>query len=86
MVVGVAPFATASKNDANYRALLLGKKRRCDWFWKKHIVAKSMNEKGLLSEEFKNLVEGMLDPNLSDRMGITSVVNHPFLNKFAQSS
>jgi len=82
MVTGVAPFASATKNDANYRALLLGKRKKCDWFWKKHIIAKSMTEKGLLSEEFKNLVEGMLDPTPSDRLTIFSVVNHPWMSKF----
>jgi len=43
MVMGVAPFKTATKNDSCYRALFLGNKRgKKSWFWNKHPATKNL--------------------------------------------
>lgn len=60
MVVGIPPFAQASKFDPNYRAFLLSNKRPGSLhFWKKHPKAKDMLAKSEISKEFIELFEGM---------------------------
>lgn len=82
MVVGMPPFASATKNDPNYRALLLSKKRPgTSKFWSRHPKAKVMIEKGELSSDFMSLIEGMIDPIQEDRLNVKSIVNHPWVQK-----
>lgn len=82
LVVGTAPFASASKRDTNYRSFYLGKhKENYSKFWTKHPKAKFMIESEELSDDFKSLVEGMLDPNPTERLRINSVVNHSWFSK-----
>jgi serine/threonine protein kinase len=81
MVVGTAPFSSASKTDPNYRAFFLGK-RKSDFsrFWGKHPKTKDMIENEELSDDFKSLIEGMLDPNLTERLRVNSIMKHSWLS------
>lgn len=82
MVVGVPPFSCATKNDSNYRALFLSKKRpSASKFWIRHPKSKILLEKGEISDEFKSLIEGMLDPNPADRLRINSITQHSWMQK-----
>jgi serine/threonine protein kinase len=84
MVVGIPPFASATKADANFRAFLLGKKRKnTSRFWNRHPKASKMFEKGELSEDFRNLIEAMLDPNQETRIKINGVISHPWMTKIS---
>jgi len=93
MIFGMAPFKTATKDDSNYRALLLGKKKpKTSRFWKRHPATQILIEKGDISKEFNNfellkpLIEGMLDPEPVERLNINSVINHPWMQKFCHIS
>ena len=82
MVVGVPPFASATKEDPNFRNFLLSMKR--SWtsrFWTRHPKAKILIDKGELSSEFMNLIENMLNPDKDERIRINSVMTHPWTQK-----
>mmetsp|Transcript_25763 Transcript_25763/g.29664 ORF Transcript_25763/g.29664 Transcript_25763/m.29664 type:complete len:287 (-) Transcript_25763:117-977(-) len=82
MVVGEPPFESATKYDANFRALLLSRKRASKSnFWGKHAKAKLMIEREELSSEFMSLIEDMLNPNPDERIRINSVIAHPWTQK-----
>jgi len=55
-------------------------------FWTRHPKAKILMQNGDLSAEFRSLIQSMLDPVPADRIRISSVVNHSWIQKLSNFS
>lgn len=75
MVAQHPPFNTAQPNDPFYRCLAAS---RADIFWKTHCKTKPGGE-AFFSEDFKDLVQGMLQLDPSHRPSINEVLSHPWM-------
>jgi serine/threonine protein kinase len=75
MVAQHPPFTTAQPDDPFYRCLAAN---RADIFWKTHCKNKPEGA-GFFSEEFKDLVQSMLQLDPSHRPSITEVLAHPWM-------
>ena len=80
MVVGRAPFCTASKSDPYYRYLFFSKRKAN--FWKKHPSSHKIES---LSSEFKSLIESLLSLNPKDRPDISDIKHHSWMNSHQPS-
>lgn len=77
MVVGRSPFLNANAQDGCYRYFYF--KKRCSLFWQIHPKAKDLDAQGLLSKEFKSLIEEILTPFPKSRPTIDELENHPWM-------
>lgn len=75
MVTQHPPFTKAEPNDPFYRLLCAN---RADLFWKAHSRNKP-NGADFFSEEFKNLITGMLQFDPAMRPSMAEVRNHPWV-------
>ncbi len=75
MVAQHPPFSTASPQDPFYRCLAAG---RADVFWKTHCKNKADGE-SFFSEDFKDLIQSMLQLDPLHRPTITEVMGHPWM-------
>lgn len=78
MVVGISPFLNANVQDSYYRYFYF--KKRCSQFWKIHPKAKDLESQGLLSDEFKDLIEQVLNPSPKLRLTLEEILAHPWMN------
>ena len=69
LVLGEYPFVKATLDDLYYRILVVNSQA----FWA------DFDPKNLLSEDFKNLVAGMLHDDPAKRLTLDEVLNHPWL-------
>ena len=76
MVAQHPPFTTAQPSDPFYRCLAAN---RADIFWKTHCKNKAEGE-GFFSEEFKNLVQSMMQLDPAHRPSATEVLAHPWFD------
>jgi serine/threonine protein kinase len=75
MVAQHPPFTTAQPNDPFYRCLAAS---RADIFWRTHCKSKEEGE-AFFSEDFKDLVQAMLQLDASHRPSIPEVMAHPWM-------
>lgn len=73
MVSAHPPFTTAEAHDPFYRCIAAS---RADIFWKTHLKGKPEN---FFSEEFKDLVQAMLQLDAAHRPSITEVLAHKWM-------
>ena len=73
MVAQHPPFTTAQPSDPFYRCLAAN---RADIFWKTHTKSKEAGS-SFFSEEFKDLVQCMLQLDPAHRPSVTEVLAHP---------
>lgn len=78
MVAQHPPFNTAEAKDPFYKVLAAN---RADIFWKTHSANKPKLENGdpFFSEEFKDLITGMLQLDAAHRPSMSEVMNHPWM-------
>lgn len=77
MVVGTSPFLNASAQDSYYRYFYF--KKRASQFWNVHPKAKELESQGLLTKEFKSLIENILTPFHKERLTISDIEAHPWM-------
>merc|ERR1712080_41546 len=75
MVAQHPPFTTAQPTDPFYRCLAAN---RADIFWKTHCKNKP-DGASFFSDEFKDLVQSMLQLDPSHRPSMTEVMAHPWM-------
>jgi serine/threonine protein kinase len=75
LLVGDYPFNSASKSDPKYKNMY---KKDPNVFWRKHSRAKKKINKGLLSDNFMDLISRMLKPCKDDRIKIHEIKEHPW--------
>lgn len=75
MVAQHPPFTTAQPSDPFYRCLAAN---RADIFWKTHTKSKEAGS-SFFSEEFKDLVQCMLQLDPAHRPSVTEVLAHPWM-------
>ena len=75
MVAQHPPFTQAIFQDPFYRCLA---SNRADLFWKTHCKNKPGKEE-FFSEDFKSLVQSMLQLESVQRPSIADVINHPWM-------
>ena len=75
MVAQHPPFTSATPNDPFYRCLAAN---RADIFWKNHCQNKE-NGDAFFSEEFKQIIQGMLQLDPSHRPSIPDIREHPWM-------
>ena len=75
MVAAHPPFISAQPHDPFYRHISDGNPQN---FWKTHEKNKIGGE-GFFSEELKDLIEKMLKTEPSERLNISQIMNHPWL-------
>ena len=75
MVAKHPPFQPASPEDYFYKHLAAG---RADKFWKEHCKNKDGGE-SFFSEDFKDLIQSMLQLDPLHRPTITEVMGHPWM-------
>lgn len=75
MVAQHPPFTTAQPTDPFYKCLAAN---RADIFWKTHSKNKPGGDK-FFSEEFKDLVQSMLQLDPNHRPSIPEVLAHPWM-------
>jgi serine/threonine protein kinase len=75
MVAQHPPFTTAQPNDPFYRCLAAN---RADIFWRTHCKNKPGKE-GYFSEEFKDLIQCMLQLESSHRPSMSEILAHPWM-------
>jgi serine/threonine protein kinase len=82
LVMGFYPFDKPNMFDSRYKLI---SKKDFDNFWKKCEQKKILAEKGLsgVSEEFKDLFEKMVCPKPEDRIDISQIKKHPWLQEIA---
>jgi serine/threonine protein kinase len=76
MVAQHPPFTTAQSTDPFYRCLAAN---RADVFWKTHCKNKP-NGLGFFSEDFKYLIQSMLQLDPAHRPSMTEVMAHPWMS------
>jgi len=74
MVVGVPPFLNAHCRDSCYKSFYF--KKKVSRFWQIHPKAKELDQEGKLSNEFKDLIEGILTPFQESRFSIQEIEEH----------
>jgi serine/threonine protein kinase len=75
MVSAHPPFTTAEPQDPFYRCIAAS---RADIFWRTHCKSKENGEK-FFSEEFKDIVQAMLQLDPAHRPSIPEVLAHPWM-------
>ena len=75
MVSAHPPFSAAEPNDPFYRCIAAS---RADIFWRTHCKSKENGEK-FFSEEFKDIVQAMLQLDPAHRPSIPEVLAHPWM-------
>jgi serine/threonine protein kinase len=75
MVAQHPPFTTATPADPFYRCLAAN---RADIFWRTHCKNKDTGE-AFFSEEFKHLIQSMLQLDPAQRPTILEIANHPWM-------
>jgi serine/threonine protein kinase len=71
---GHPPFSSANpESDPHYKLLCEGK---ADHFWKQHSRAKPQN---FFSEEFKDLITNMLQPDPAARLSLADCIGHAWM-------
>lgn len=75
MVAQHPPFTTAQPNDPFYRCLAAN---RADIFWRTHCKNKPGKE-AYFTEEFKDLIQSMLQLESSHRPSIAEILAHPWM-------
>lgn len=78
MISGTPPFAKADpRSDPHYKLLVAG---RTDVFWKAHEKSKpkKAGQENFYSEDFKNLINGMLAPEAGNRPSVQQIKDHPW--------
>jgi len=75
MVAQHPPFTTAQPTDPFYRCLAAN---RADIFWKTHCKNKPEGN-SFFSDEFKDLVQSMLQLDPSHRPSMTEIMAHPWM-------
>lgn len=75
MVSAHPPFSTAEPQDPFYRCIAAS---RADIFWRTHCKSKENGEK-FFSEEFKDIVQAMLQLDPAHRPSIPEVLAHPWM-------
>lgn len=78
MVAQHPPFNTAEAKDPFYKVLAAN---RADIFWKTHSANKPKLANGdpFFSNEFKDLITGMLQLDVAHRPSMSEVMNHPWM-------
>ena len=76
MVSQHPPFLSAETTDTHYRTIAAN---RSDIFWREHSKNKPGGE-DFYSDEFKNLVETMLEVDPSSRVKMADVLSLPWIN------
>ena len=79
MVIGIPPFLNASAQDSYYRYFYFEKRRAK--FWQIHSKANLLDFEGLISDEFKSLIEGMLTPFPKSRLTIDEILEHVWVQQ-----
>jgi serine/threonine protein kinase len=67
------PFNTAQPDDGFYKCIAAN---RSDLFWKSHAKTKQEN---FFSEDFKKLIQSMMQLDPSNRPNFLEVLNHPWM-------
>jgi len=75
MVAQHPPFTTAEPKDPFYRCLAAS---RADIFWRTHCKSKATGE-AFFSDDFKDIVQAMLQLDSAHRPSITEVMAHPWM-------
>jgi serine/threonine protein kinase len=75
MVAQHPPFTTAQPNDPFYRCLAAN---RADIFWRTHCKNKPDKE-SYFSEDFKDLIQCMLQLESSHRPSMSEILAHPWM-------
>lgn len=79
-MVGDYPFGVAKESDTRYKNLY---KKNPFIFWNKHSMAKKKISKGLISDDFIDLITRMLMPNPKDRIDISEIKEHAWFQDSA---
>jgi len=75
MVSAHPPFSTAEPSDPFYRCIAAS---RADIFWRTHCKSKEEGD-SFFSEEFKDIVQSMLQLDPAHRPTIPEVLAHPWM-------